>query len=103
MLININSVFFHNQQKKKNGDFFALCTRLPSSYDSDLEPFCSRQLRGLPSSDGYFGGLHSPEFYSSKGQTRGSNFNFFCRRTLQCGVLYISLNRHFKCMSFKNY
>ena len=31
-----------------------LCTRLLSSYDSDLGPFCSRQLRGLPSSDGYF-------------------------------------------------
>ena len=31
-----------------------LCTRFPSSYVSDLGPFCFRQLRGLPSSDGYF-------------------------------------------------
>ena len=73
MLININSGFFHNQQKKLGANFFhilqlgtrlpssydsdlgpfcsrlQLCTRLPSSYDSDLEPLCSRQLRGLPS------------------------------------------------------
>ena len=77
MLININSVFFHNRQKKLAnfylilqlstrlpssydsdlGPFFRilqLCTRLPSSYDSDLGPFCSSRLWGLPSSDGYF-------------------------------------------------
>ena len=77
MLININSVFFFIISKKKaiffrilqlctrlpsfdNSDlrpFFCilqLCTRLPAFYDSDLGPFSSRQLRGLPSSDGYF-------------------------------------------------
>ena len=56
MLININSGFFIII-KKILAIFFhilQLCTRLPSSYDSDLGPFCSRQLRGLPSSDGYF-------------------------------------------------
>ena len=76
MLININSGFIHNQQKilaiffhilqlctrlpssydSGLGPFCSklqLCTWLPSSYDSDLGPFCSRQLRGLPSSDGY--------------------------------------------------
>ena len=56
MLINRNSTFFHNRQKKILAIFFRilqLCT-CPFSYDSDLGPFCSRQLRGLPSSDGYF-------------------------------------------------
>ena len=55
MLININSGFFHNQQKVFLANFFRilqLCTRLPSSYDSDLGRFfrilqlCTR----LPSS-----------------------------------------------------
>ena len=42
MLININSGFFHNQQKTILAIFFRilqLSTRLPSSYDSDLGPF----------------------------------------------------------------
>ena len=54
MLININSVFFHNQLKTVLANFFRILqlgTSLPSS---DLGPFCSRQLRGLSSSDGYF-------------------------------------------------
>ena len=79
MWINISSGFYHNRQKIIFGEFFfcilqlctrlltsydsdlgpfcsrlQLCTRFPSSYDSDLGPFCSRQLRGLPCSDGYF-------------------------------------------------
>ena len=78
MLININSGVFYNRQKYIFAKFFRilqlctrlpssydshlgpffrilqLCTHLPSSYDSDLGPFCSRQLQGLPSSDGYF-------------------------------------------------
>ena len=42
MLININSGFIHNQQKIFLANFFRIlqpCTRLPSSYDSDLGPF----------------------------------------------------------------
>ena len=42
MLINVNSGFFHNEQKKNLAIFFRilkLSTRLPSSYDSDLGPF----------------------------------------------------------------
>ena len=57
MFININSFFFIIGQKKILANFFSilqLCTRLPSSYDSDLGPSSSRKLRGLPSSDGYF-------------------------------------------------
>ena len=33
-------------------------------------------------------GLHSSEFDSSEGQTRGSYFNFYWGRTLQCRVMY---------------
>ena len=71
MLVNWKSGFFHNRQKLL-ANFFShfvtlhtsplfldyhlgpfcsrlqLCTRLPSSQDSDLGHFCSRQLRGLP-------------------------------------------------------
>ena len=36
-----------------------------------------------------FLGLRSCDFDSSEGQTRGSPFNFYWGRTLQCGVMYI--------------
>ena len=83
MLININSGFFHNQQKKMaiflrilqlctrllssyDSDLGPFCSRLqlctrPPSYDSDLGPFCSRQLWGLPSSAGYFYNKAAPK------------------------------------------
>ena len=60
MLININSGFFHNLQKKILANFFRilqLSIRLPFSYDSDLGPFfrilqlCTR----LPSYDADLG------------------------------------------------